>query len=70
LGADGRDLRHIFQSGTYDLPFGKGRHFNIDSTLMDSLLGGWATSAIVRWQAQAVLAHKRSANLQSDGLRA
>jgi Carboxypeptidase regulatory-like domain len=50
-GPTGYDLRHIFQAyGTYELPIGKGRHFNIDSTLMDSVFGGWAASAIVRWQ--------------------
>ncbi len=50
-GPTGYDLRHIFQAyGTYELPFGKGRHFNIDSTLLDEIFGGWAASAIVRWQ--------------------
>jgi hypothetical protein len=50
-GPTGYDLRHIFQAyGTYDLPVGKGRHFSIDSALMDQIFGGWAASAIVRWQ--------------------
>ena len=50
-GPTGYDLRHIFQAyGTYELPFGKGRHFNIDSALLDQVVGGWAASAIVKWQ--------------------
>ncbi len=34
-------------SGTYELPFGKGRHFlNHSSFLVDSLLGGWDVNGI------------------------
>jgi hypothetical protein len=36
------DVRHQFQTfGTYDLPFGKDRHFAIDNPIVDGLAGGW-----------------------------
>ena len=50
-GPTGYDLRHIFQAfGTYDLPFGRDRRFNIQSALLDQIFGGWAASGIVKWQ--------------------
>jgi hypothetical protein len=50
-GPTGYDLRHIFQAyGTYELPFGKGRRFEIDSPILDQVFGGWSASAIVKWQ--------------------
>jgi hypothetical protein len=36
------DVRHRFVSVmTYELPWGKGRHFNIDNGVVNALLGGW-----------------------------
>ncbi|OFW04050.1 MAG: hypothetical protein A3H96_08710 [Acidobacteria bacterium RIFCSPLOWO2_02_FULL_67_36] len=50
-GPDVYDLRHNFQSyWTYELPFGKGRHFNIDNSVLDQIAGGWALSSIIRIQ--------------------
>ena len=50
-GPTAYDLRHIFQAyTTYDLPFGTGRSVPIDNAILDQILGGWATSAIVRVQ--------------------
>jgi hypothetical protein len=50
-GPTGYDLRHIFQAyGTYELPLGRGRHVNIDNAILDQAFGGWAASAIVKWQ--------------------
>ena len=50
-GPTAYDLRHIFQAyGTYELPFGKDRHFNIDNALLDQIVGGWSASGIVRIQ--------------------
>ena len=50
-GPTAYDLRHIFQSyGTYELPFGRDRRFAIDNAVLDQILGGWSTSAIVRIQ--------------------
>jgi hypothetical protein len=42
------DIRHIFHaSGTYDLPFGKGKKFLAGSKLADEVLGGWTLGTIV-----------------------
>ncbi|HEY7497313.1 MAG TPA: carboxypeptidase-like regulatory domain-containing protein [Vicinamibacterales bacterium] len=50
-GPTGYDLRHIFQAyGTYELPFGSGRRFNIDNDILDQAFGGWSASAIVKVQ--------------------
>jgi hypothetical protein len=50
-GPTAYDLRHIFQAyTTYDLPFGTGRSVPIDNAILNQILGGWATSAIVRVQ--------------------
>jgi Carboxypeptidase regulatory-like domain len=50
-GPTAYDLRHTFQTyWTYDLPFGKDRHFAIDNALLDQILGGWSASGVVRIQ--------------------
>ena len=50
-GPTAYDLRHIFQTyWTYELPFGKGRQFNIDNNLLDQIVGGWSFSGIARIQ--------------------
>ncbi len=42
------DIRHtVHASGTYDLPFGKGRHFLSSSRAADYALGGWTLGTIV-----------------------
>jgi carboxypeptidase family protein len=39
------DRRHVFNAyWTYELPFGKGRRFLANNTLLDRLVGGWALS--------------------------
>lgn len=41
------DVQHVFQTfGTYDLPFGKGRHFNIDNGVLDAIVGGWTLGGV------------------------
>jgi Carboxypeptidase regulatory-like domain len=41
------DIRHVLHlSGTYDLPFGKQRHFLNNSKLADYTIGGWTLGAI------------------------
>ncbi|OFW10625.1 MAG: hypothetical protein A3H96_01375 [Acidobacteria bacterium RIFCSPLOWO2_02_FULL_67_36] len=36
------DVRHQYQTyGTYDLPFGKTRHFKIANPVLDAIVGGW-----------------------------
>jgi hypothetical protein len=50
-GPTAYDLRHIFQAyGTYELPVGRNRRFNIDNPVLDQILGGWSASAIVKLQ--------------------
>ncbi len=50
-GPDIFDVRSSFAGyWTYELPFGRGRHFNIDNALLDHLLGGWAFSGVLRLQ--------------------
>ena len=46
------DIKHNFSSTfVYDLPFGKGRQFLADSSgLVDSILGGWSFSGLIRLQ--------------------
>jgi hypothetical protein len=45
------DIRHVFQSFfTYELPFGKGRHFDIENPILDQIAGGWNVSGILRLQ--------------------
>jgi outer membrane receptor protein involved in Fe transport len=44
----GYDLTNIFSaSANYRLPIGKGLAVNLENPLVNSLLGGWATNAIV-----------------------
>jgi hypothetical protein len=50
-GPTAYDLRHIFQAyGTFDLPFGDGRKFDIQNSILEQIAGGWALSTIVRIQ--------------------
>jgi hypothetical protein len=37
----------------YELPFGKGRHFNLQSKWADELLGGWGINSIYTYQVGA-----------------
>jgi Carboxypeptidase regulatory-like domain len=44
----GFDIRHIWQNtGTYDLPIGKGRKLNLNNKWLDSLAGGWVWGNII-----------------------
>ena len=50
-GPTAYDLRHILLTyWTYELPFGKDRHFNISNSLLDQIAGGWSFSGIARVQ--------------------
>jgi hypothetical protein len=45
------DIRHVVHaSGTYDLPFGKGRPFLNKNKLVDYTVGGWTLGTIVVMQ--------------------
>lgn len=43
------DVRHTFQTYfTYELPFGRGRHFALENPIANGFLGGWSFSSIIR----------------------
>ena len=45
------DVRQVFHvSGSYDLPFGTGRHFLDNSGAIDKIVGGWNVGTIVTYQ--------------------
>lgn len=45
------DVRHVVHaSGSYDLPFGNGRHFLNRSGAVDKIVGGWNVGTIVTYQ--------------------
>ncbi len=46
------DIRNVFHlSGSYDLPFGHGKHFASNATgITDKLVGGWSVNTIVTIQ--------------------
>jgi hypothetical protein len=43
----------IVIASVYELPFGKGRHFDIQSRWMDALVGGWGLNSIYTYQTGA-----------------
>jgi hypothetical protein len=45
--------QHFVAAVNYELPIGKGRLLNIESTWADRLLGGWSTNAIYSYQTGA-----------------
>ncbi len=50
-GPTGFDYRHVIHaSGTYDLPFGKGRAFANQSGIADKVVGGWSVGTIIGYQ--------------------
>jgi hypothetical protein len=50
-GTSGFDIQHRFvQSVNYELPFGKGRKFGMDSAIANGVLGGWDTNLIMTLQ--------------------
>jgi hypothetical protein len=45
------DIRHVVHiSGTFDLPFGKGRAFLNHNKVADEIIGGWALGTITTFQ--------------------
>ena len=41
------DVRHVLQTyGTYDLPFGRGRHYNIENSVLNAIAGGWTFGGV------------------------
>jgi hypothetical protein len=46
-GTSGFDIKHRYsQSVIYDLPFGKGKHFNIENAFANGLFGNWQVNGI------------------------
>jgi hypothetical protein len=42
------DIRHTIQTfGTYDLPVGKNKRFNIENRFLDAVIGGWTVGSIL-----------------------
>jgi hypothetical protein len=54
-GPSAFDVRHVAHiSGTYDLPFGKGRHFLGSNKMADYTVGGWTLGTIIVLQSGSV----------------
>ncbi|MFZ0663723.1 MAG: carboxypeptidase regulatory-like domain-containing protein [Acidobacteriaceae bacterium] len=61
------DLRNVFHgSGTYDLPFGKGRQFLSNNRAVDEVAGGWTVGTIVTFQSGAPFAMAGEYNTYND----
>jgi hypothetical protein len=54
ISPDDRPLR-VVVSGSYDLPFGKGKKFDAHNGLFNRLIGGMVINAIYNWQVGAPL---------------
>jgi hypothetical protein len=72
-GLSGNDLRQRFVVTTvYELPFGKGKPFAVDSTLLDEVVGGWSVGTIAELHTGTPLSVIDAVNLTdsfSDGVR-
>ncbi len=45
------DIRHIYNgNATYELPFGKGRKFDSQNSVLNKIIGGWTTAVILTRQ--------------------
>ena len=45
------DVRHVVQGyALYNLPFGRGRHFDISNKVLDAIAGGWTLGGLVTAQ--------------------
>jgi hypothetical protein len=48
------DLRHVFNANfIYQLPFGRGRQFDISNSFVNAVLGGWEVTSILQLQSGA-----------------
>ena len=50
ISLDSAPYRFTF-APVYELPFGRGRHWNIDNRVLDAIVGGWEASAVATIQA-------------------
>lgn len=41
------DIRHVIQTyGTYDVPVGRGRTFNVENKILNGVVGGWTIGSV------------------------
>ncbi len=63
------DIRQSFQTyWTYDLPFGKGRPFNVNNPILDRVVGGWSLGAVWKYTSgyvQQVTAGRNTVNVNA-----
>lgn len=53
-GYSGSDIRHrVALSAVYELPFGKGRRFDISSGMLNTIVGGWGMGIITEFRTGA-----------------
>ena len=63
-GFSGSDIRHrVAASAVYELPFGKGRKFDISNKAVDAILGGWGLGVITEFRTGAPYAVLENTNL-------
>ncbi|HKA01109.1 MAG TPA: TonB-dependent receptor, partial [Candidatus Solibacter sp.] len=42
------DIKHVIQTfGTYDIPVGKGRHYETHNRILDTIVGGWTAGSVI-----------------------
>jgi hypothetical protein len=72
-GLSGSDIRHrLVVSTLYDLPFGRGKRFGIESRWLDEAVGGWSVGTIAELHtgtALSVLDAVNNTSAFSDGVR-
>ena len=45
------DTPHVFNGNLlYELPFGRGRRFDVDNPFLNRIVGGWRVTSILSWQ--------------------
>ncbi|MDX2044634.1 MAG: carboxypeptidase-like regulatory domain-containing protein [Acidobacteriota bacterium] len=62
------DLRHVFNlNGSYELPFGKGRFFDMGNGALNKVVGGWTMSGIFQTHTGFPLSVSQSAQAFGGG---
>jgi hypothetical protein len=62
------DLRHVFNmNGSYELPFGKGRFFDLGNGALNKVVGGWVMSGIFQAHSGFPLSVSQSAQAFGGG---
>ncbi len=72
-GLSGSDIRHrVIVSTVYDLPFGRGKRFGVDSSWLNQAVGGWQIGTIAELHtgtALSVIDAVNNTGSFSDGVR-